>query len=756
MGSENLIFKTTSVKGIVANVSLRLSLIKFIMKQLISTFALFFVSLVLPAQVNVKVNLNVAHQVDTVSSFDRSKFITIHAEQTENEWQRDNVSPNLLDEFLNGYDVYLGRNTGGISWQLNQLQQDPTRPGFADPAQLASRGLSFRNNYSPNNSLHPYDNRKNLVIAGQLHPFWTGEGQRATGQGWRLANATATGEYMGRYIKEFYGGNGPSLPAFIEVINEPAYESLGGPSDFTHSIQEIADFHVEVADAIREQLPEIKIGGFTTAFPNFEVGNFQRWENRWKRFMDVAGDKMDFWSIHLYDFPSINGGKVRLRSGSNIEATFDMMEQYSQLSFDYVKPFVISEFGAQMHDYAQQQWSPFRDWLHLKAVNAQLMSFIERPHLIDLAINFLIVKAEWGYQNEIPYNHRLMRKANEPDSYTGNWVYTDMVKFYQLWQNVKGNRVDSRTDDLDIQVEAFVDGNSAYVILNNLHFENTTLNMEVLGTEGVNLQSILLRQLTLSDDRPILQEETLDGLPESLEIGAESTIILEYEFQSEIALTEEIQEEKYYADTYLQPIEENQEVSFSINSVQKGEYGEAVLRLGAGRAHGKSLQPVVKVNGTTICVPEDWRGDDQADRATFFGVLEIPVPYNLLQEDNVFTVQFEDDGGHISTLSLQVYEFSQPLARPSLCNLVPTSDLPEDDIDLRFFPNPAQGILNYEIEKPVDQAQVSIRNLNGQLLLVQAINASSGVIPTKALTPGIYLLTYQTDQQLYSQKLIIE
>lgn len=726
------------------------------MKQLKLIIGALFVTISLTGQVKVLVNLNAAHQVDSVTTFNRSKFITIHAEQTENEWQRDNFTPDLLDDFLNGYDVYLGRNTGGISWHLNQVQQDPTRPGFADPADIAARGANFRNSYAPNVNLHTYDNRKNLVIGGQLHPFWTGEGQKATGQGWQLANATATGEYMGRYIKEFYGNGGPSAPAFVEVINEPAYESLGGFSNYTGSIQEIADFHVEVADAIRTQLPDIKIGGYTTAFPNFEIGDFQRWENRWKRFMDVAGEKMDFWSIHLYDFPTINNGKVRLRSGSNVEATFDMMEQYSQMSFDYVKPFVISEYGAQMHDYAQQQWSPFRDWLHLKAQNAQLMSFMERPHLIDIAINFLIVKAEWGYWNGIPYNHRLMRRENEPDSYTGDWVYTDMVKFYELWQNVKGQRVDSRSDDLDIQVEAFVDGGKAYVILNNLHFESTEIDLELVDTHGTELSSLLMRQLTLSGNKPILEEQSLSEMPSSLQLGAESTIILEYNFQAEVPLDELVQEVKYYAENYLQPITANQEIAFQVNGVQKAALGEGMLRVGVGRAHGKSLQPVVKVNGTTVCVPEDWRGDDQADRASFFGVLEIPVRNELLQEDNTITVQFEDGGGHVSTVTLQVFNFSKPLARPSFCALVPTVDPREAKSTLAVFPNPTDKLLNYSYSSSVEQAEISIRHLNGQLLWKDRVTDRSGTIDTTALPAGIYLLTYQTDEHIHSQKLIIE
>ena len=614
------------------------------------------------AQTKVNVNLNVKHSVGAISEFDRSKFIVIHANSTENEWDGDNFTSDLRNDFLNGYDVYLGRDTGGITWNLNQIKEDPTRPGFANPTEITSRGLASRNSFESKTAIHQYEDRKvTNVVAAQLHPFWTGESQVATSQGWKLASPTATGEYMGRYFNEFHGRNGQKTPTYVEVINEPAYEALGGKMDFQNSLQEIADFHVEVADAIRVQDPTLKIGGYTTAFPDFEVGDFQRWKNRWKLFMDVAGTKMDFWSIHLYDFGSIRGGEKELRSGSNIEATFDMLEHYSKLSFDKVKPIVISEYGAQTHDYNNQTWSSYRDWLHVKASNSQLMSFLERPETIASAINFVIVKAEWGFNTakNIPYPSRLMRKENEPSSYTGQWVYSDMAKFFQLWQNVKGTRIDTTSDDLDIQVDAYVDGNKGYVILNNLNFEPTTINLSVFDEDYVNVTSILKRHLTLSGQTTVLNEETFTSAISSVVLGAESTIILEYTFENAITIDKTSNETKYYATDYLKPISANQAITFNINNVSKGTYGEAVLRLGVGRLHGLSLQPTVKINDQVVNVPADWRGYDQAQRERFFGVLEIPVSFGVLQENNTISVEFNDDGGHISSVSMQVFNFSE-------------------------------------------------------------------------------------------------
>ncbi|MEM9687137.1 MAG: T9SS type A sorting domain-containing protein [Bacteroidota bacterium] len=713
-----------------------------------SVLLTFLISSNSKAQVHIDVNINVQHTVGGLSEFDRSKFITIHANQTEGEWDGDNFTTDLRDDFLNGYDVYLGRDTGGITGYLNQVQEDPARPGFADPAEIAIKGQNARNHFASLTHLHQYESRKKLIIAGQLHPFWTGASQKPTAQGWSLANATATGEYMGRYINAFHGGNGQTEPAFVEIINEPAYESLGGPDNHTNSSQEIAEFHNEVAAAIRQQNPNVLIGGYTTAFPDFEKGDFQRWNNRWKLFMDVAGAQMDFWSLHLYDWPSIGGGKVKLRSGSNIEATLDMMEHYSQLSFNKVKPFVISEYGAQMNDYMFEQWSPYRDWLFLKCANSQLMSFLQRPDNIHIALPFLIVKAEWGYE-DVPYNHRLMRKANEPDSYTGQWVYTDMLKFYQLWQNVKGTRVDTVSEDIDIQVDAYVDGNKAYLILNNLNTTDIPLNINLFDTYDVDIIKIQQKHLTLSGNTPVLEENELSPNTTVLTLGAESTMILTYTFKKNITINQTSKETKYYANTYNIPVTANQDKTFTVNSIDKGAFGEAILRLGVGRTHDKSLKPAITINGTPINVPDDWLGYDQSDRDSFFGVLEIPVPFDVLAKNNKIKIRFPDSGGHISSLSMQVFNFSTAIKR--------RNDVEFNADTIKIHPNPANGSFKISVPNSMANATMSVYDTQGRLITTKKISGTTHTLRMPHLAKGMYIVTFQKNNTTpISTKLIID
>ena len=87
-------------------------------------------------------------------------------------------------------------------------------------------------------------------------------------------------------------------------------------------------------------------------------------------------------------------------------------------------------------------------------------------------------------------------------------------------------------------------------------------------------------------------------------------------------------------------------------------------------------------------VPEDWRGYDQNTRSKFFGVIEIPVPVQLLEQSNEITVDYPDSGGHVSSVAMQVWEFSSSIRDVESEPLVTFSfhyDASEYRFDLRTF-----------------------------------------------------------------------
>jgi agarase len=460
-------------------------------------------------------------------------------------------------------------------------------------------------------------------------------------------------------------------------MNEPLYDltTVRNPSDDDYVTPlEVFEFHNTTKDEIRKiaENDDILVGGYTVAFPDFDKDNFQRWEDRDKLFIDTSGAEMDFYSIHLYDFPC-HANTEKYRQGSNIEATMDMMENYSHIAIGEMKPYVISEFGSASHCVRNQGWLPKKDTLHLRAINSQLMSFLERPDVIAKALPFIVVKAEWG-RGTYPYGPRLMiQKFERTEVITETeWVYSDLVLFYNLWSEVNGTRIDTWSSDLDIQVDAYVDGDDAYIILNNLEFDDTEVNLNAFGLDTANISAVNIKHLRTTDDAveaSSIEETNPSSLPESVTLDGEGTMVIKVTYNSDITVDQTSEEVKYYSSDFKQAITANTEVTFDINDVTVGSNGEAVLRLGIGRDHGKSLTPTVMVNTTEVTVPVDFRGYDQETgkvnpgRDNYFGVIEIPVSLPALQEDNTITVTFSDAGGYVSTAALQVFNTSKVLVR---------------------------------------------------------------------------------------------
>ncbi len=627
--------------------------------------------------VDVEVNLNQRREAGGVSTFERHKFITLHSDNTENDWlhgtrDADNFADDLLDDFMNGRDVYFGRNSGYITFQINSvLDEDPDNPGWARPSgspdSMDARAQIARNNYEAKTEVHPYEFRSDGIVVAQIHPFWP-DG-KLTNKGWAFSQTdtesepfgSAVGDYMGRFLDLYYDKrgtqSGPPTPNYVEVINEPDWDLI---QNGTTPPIDIWNFHNTVAEQIRIHSPETLVGGYTTAFPDPDNNNFEEWNSEWKSFIEVSGNHMDFWSLHLYDFPAFGNDQI-YRKGSRIEAMFDIIDYYSEATLGVSKPYVISEYASQVHNLRNQDWSPQRDWLIMKGISSMMMSFMDRPHLMLKTIPFIVVKAEWGRNQTTgtPYNPRLMRQANEPASYTGEWVYTEIVKFYDLWANVKGTRIDITSSDLDIQVDAYIDGNMVYVVLNNLVPNEGTstrsIALNLLGLSGNVVQSIREKNLYWDGTNVVLEDNLHTSNLPQVEIGSEGTIILEYTLNSPVEVRETLIEKKVFANEYLQTISANTARTFHIDDIDVTRIQRAELRLGIGRSTALSKQPTILLNGKAIATPANIMGRETDDRSDFFGLLHVPVSKEELQSNNIVDITFPDDSGHISTVSLRYY-----------------------------------------------------------------------------------------------------
>ncbi|KAA3656700.1 MAG: T9SS C-terminal target domain-containing protein, partial [Calditrichaeota bacterium] len=297
---------------------------------------------------------------------------------------------------------------------------------------------------------------------------------------------------------------------------------------------------------------------------------------------------------------------------------------------------------------------------------------------------------------------------------------------YELWSDVNGTRLYTTTSDPDLQIDAYFSGNSAYVILNNLYFEDKEIGVNLIDAGDNAVQSINMRHLYLQGGEVVLDDETLASDQTTVTISDEAAIILKYTFENPISPANQCDEVKYYADDYFREITAGQPEQFNINNVALGDTGAAVLRLGLGRAHGRSLQPIVTVNGATLPVPENFMGYDQKPRETFWGVIDVPVPYDVLQANNAVSVGFVDNGGHISSVTMRVFNFNED----SISSVGSESNKVET-----VYPNPAINFLNINSVKQIHR--VRIFNTIGQ---ERKIQRNMDRIDISSLAAGVYLL----------------
>ena len=60
--------------------------------------------------------------------------------------------------------------------------------------------------------------------------------------------------------------------------------------------------------------------------------------------------------------------------------------------------------------------------------------------------------------------------------------------------------------------------------------------------------------------------------------------------------------------------------------------------------------------------------------------------------------------------------------------------------DIQVYPNPANGTLNVQLEKRVNNGTLTLFDMNGKAVLSQAINGNSAQINLSSLAAGNYIL----------------
>ncbi|VGO12779.1 Beta-porphyranase A [Pontiella desulfatans] len=595
-------------------------------------------STALAETVEVELDPACVRNIGGVTAFDRAQFITIHDGFGSTDINEHDVR--YLEDEL---EVRYGRDGGFITWMAAEVGADPAKPEMPNLQDLKDVLKKYREEVEPFRMVPKH--MRDVVFCThpeQMHGFADN-----TFTAWGPRTPEATAELTAQLLK--HGFSDEERPRFLEVYNEPFVKAKKIPA----TIESMCEQHNVVAKRVKELTPNVLVGGYAAAWVEVEDRNFEHWNGWQKTFMDIAGENMDFWSYHIYDGVNVMGSP-RNRTGSNSEAIMDLIDTYSHIKFGVAKPIMITEYGKiPGGNMNSMPYSAERSAGMLYSAMGQLMTFMDHPDRLLKTIPFFLGKATWTYgmtNDHVPGEANpflLWRKTAE-----GDYVETDLTLFYQFWKGVEGEWRKSASSNPDVRVHALHDGKRLNVAFMNLDEDAKRVGLS--GLDGIQAAAVSLRTLTTHGRKPVLGQRTMDKVPASLELEPGEAALLMIDLGTALKPKRGVREHRIYATEYLKDIEAGKPVVFNYPNTPTGN-GSALLRVSAGRKLGRKILPdSVRFNGHELSIPTNWAGDDQAGRANYFGMIEIPVGMDLVRDANTVEVRYPDAGGKVASVVLQV------------------------------------------------------------------------------------------------------
>lgn len=587
-------------------------------------------------QVNIKVDINTSQKYGKITALDRSKFFNMHETP-------GSVNQKEMDE-LKELGISMGRGTFSPFAGSNVLK------GTTDE-EIQKQANNWIKSLKSKDITITKDLMNGIIVTSHPTPKTSAGGKYAFR--WKGDNADYSDEvkFAERFFKITFTDNGIDPPSYYEPMNEPFVKAGGYDGISQERVRkEMSRYHQQMAAGLKKAFPDMKVGGYASAWPLFEGfhSDFEHWKGRMKMFIDVAGKDCDFISFHIYDGRNVTGAPL-YRSGSNMEALIDIIEGYTEIKFGKRKPILISEHGLTEKGMIGCPYTRNRDWRIIEALNHQTVQFIQRPENLEKVIPFILVKGLWGVENGYPYPWVLQHKQKD-----GSWKKTDLYKYYEFWNHLNGKYIYTTSSEIDVQAVSFADNKKLNIVLNNLE-EDKEVNISVPMIKGNKAKKCYMRSLYQKDGNAIITEKSLSLKNMKIALHNGETVIVTIDYEKGISPKESINTQKYYATSYLKEIKKDLCNSFDIN-INRGNKYYAVLKIGIARPNGANITPKLTLNGITYQFPNDWKGYDQKSRTKdgFFGIIDVPINPKDLKDKNNISLTFDSNGGTISSVGMAV------------------------------------------------------------------------------------------------------
>jgi hypothetical protein len=239
----------------------------------------------------------VKRSIGGVRAFDRAKWFNIHGNPEDSEWTAEDVAT-----FSGLYRAHLGR-AFSVTSRMKEwagVQEDPLRPGYAEPSSLADSCDMF-----PGSLKHWPIEAVDVVVSAKT------EGLFANGCGLEApapfvpGSFDAAAEFFSRFAASCLTPSKASR-VLIEVGNECdiKYTTSWRPG-CNVSWAGMVELHAMVADRVHADAAamgyprEPLVCGPTTAWPEFQLNDFADFREKLGPFIEGAGRSVDCISTHL-------------------------------------------------------------------------------------------------------------------------------------------------------------------------------------------------------------------------------------------------------------------------------------------------------------------------------------------------------------------------------------------------------------------------------------------------------------------------
>lgn len=623
-------------------------------------------------KIKMTVSPSVNTSIDGHLDLNRKKYFSLAGSSREAVKSLDNEQINY---YFKDLKMTLGRALGMVysenRWG-NSFREDANRPGFADIDYMKSK-------LNPNDT--GYDLMKTLLGENQdlaMHDrhtaypsFMETYTKEDTHDTHFPVNNDAAAEIVANFLK--YNYTDFQRPAYFELVNEPHWKFWGDAR--------FHEFHLKAKLKVDKLNVPTKVGGPCMSVSYFYKKGFGNL-NQIVDFIDKTNFELDFYSFHTYDYMRWDHDNKKfigsVTSGLPLESVFDVLASYTYNKYGKELSYVASEHGGyisdsdnrqQALDYLADTYFPGEGFEHemekrsidnflmVNSAIANTLTFMNHPHVVEKTVPFILLETS-GW-NTYYYSSLLIKENFDKNS--ENFAESKLIHFYQFFKDVQGRRVESFSEDPDMQQHAFVDGNKLILVLHN--------QSDVAGEISIDIDDLLqnpivrysVRELKRKEDfRPVLTESVRENLKE-LTIDPQGSLVVMVNYKNPIQVQQSIDEQIYYSKDVVTAFSGKKEFTVEIPEFNRIKYGE--LRVGIDRDISFSKEVEITLNGTKLQVPLEDCADRIAGDDDYATTKSIKIPGSLLKEINTIEVNFPDNKeGAVGALLIRAGLTETPIA----------------------------------------------------------------------------------------------